>query len=178
MDDTAHRATRSTLLTLHGLHPTVGVLRPRLQGSVVPTDWIGAKPLLTYPSVVHEALLTPMIQTTLPNVERWMMTTVASHPSVGVLSAQIRTSPWTRPSHRRHLGPREPWMTSVVCQACHISIRCHSRLIRAPPDFHFPGQRRREPLPSQSHRYKEASELAARPSLSGSNRVLPQTQHR
>ncbi|KAH9959452.1 hypothetical protein BC827DRAFT_505536 [Russula dissimulans] len=38
-------------------------------------------------------------------------------------------------------------------------------------------QRRREPLPSQSHRYKEASELAARPPLSGPNITMPQTQH-
>lgn len=37
-------------------------------------------------------------------------------------------------------------------------------------------QRRREPLPPQSHRYREASDLTSRPPLSGSNRIMPQPQ--
>ncbi|KAI0290977.1 hypothetical protein BC826DRAFT_1024125 [Russula brevipes] len=37
-------------------------------------------------------------------------------------------------------------------------------------------QRRREPLPPQSHRYKEASDFTSRPPLSGSNRAIPQPQ--
>ncbi|KAH9988799.1 hypothetical protein BJV74DRAFT_460805 [Russula compacta] len=37
-------------------------------------------------------------------------------------------------------------------------------------------QRRREPLPPQSHRYRDASELASRPPLSGSNRIIPPPQ--
>ena len=49
----------------------------------------------------------------------------------------------------------------------------HAHLIREPTEF--PGPRRREPLPSQSLRYKEASSDQRRP-VSGSNRVMPHPQ--
>lgn len=67
-------------------------------------------------------------------------------------------------------------MTSVVCQAYPISLSL-------PLSSHscasgFPGLRRREPLPPQSHRYRDASELASRPPLSGSNRIIPPPQSR
>jgi hypothetical protein len=120
-DDTVHRAIRSTFLTHHGIHLSAVVPRAHLRGFVVPTDPIDAIHHPTYPSAVLGAFLMYTIRTTLLNVERW--TTIAtSLRSVGALSAQTHIPHWKRPQRRRHLGPREPWMTSVVCQASPISI--------------------------------------------------------
>jgi hypothetical protein len=67
-------------------------------------------------------------------------------------------------------------MTLVVCQACPISLSFS--LSSHPCASGISGQRRREPLPPQSHRYREASDLTSRPPLSGSNRIMPQPQLR
>ena len=125
IDDTARRVIRSTLPTLPGFHPTAVVPIAHLRGLVVPTGQFNAIPRPTYPSVVLEAFLMHMNRTTLPNVERWMIVISISYPLAVALLAQIRIFHKNRLRPRRHHGLREPQMTSVVCQACPISLSLH-----------------------------------------------------
>ena len=118
-----------------------------------------------------------MNRTTLPNVERWMTAISISFPPAAALSAQTRTSHKKPLWPRRHHGLREPRMTSVVCQACPISLSLPlvSFVIR-----NFQDSAKENPcLSLQNHCFKEASDMISRPPpLSGPNRLMCQPQPR